>query len=85
MVQLVEKELSLVSERRMPDIMPDRDRLDEIEIQPQRSADRARDSRNKLHVCGTTGNIVVSIKREHLSFVAAAVKKRTVNDFIHVD
>lgn len=71
-------------ERRMSHIMRERDRLDQIEIQTQRSSDRSRNFGNKLNVERASCEIIVSIKRKNLRFIRITVIKRAVQNHVHI-
>ena len=48
-----------MSERGMPDIMPQRNGFDEILVQPQKTPDGPCDFRNQLNMQHPVGNMIV--------------------------
>ena len=83
-IQFIQNRLARVPERRLADVVTERDRLDQIEVQVQRLADGAGDAGNELHMQRAAADVVVFIKRKHLRFVRVAVIKRTVDDLVAV-
>ena len=61
-IHLVEVPLPRVPEGGVPDVVPEGDRLDEVEVQPEDGADRARDAGDELYVQSTAGDVVVFIE-----------------------
>ena len=62
MVKLGEEAFSRVSERRMSEIVTKGNRLDQVKVQVQHTADIAGDPRNKLYMQNAPRNIVVLIE-----------------------
>ena len=58
------------------DVVAERDRLNQIEVQIQRLADRAGNAGNELHMQRTAADVVVFVERKHLRLVGAAVVKQ---------
>ena len=73
LIQLAEIPLSRVAEGRMPQVVPQGDGLDQLQIQPQDGADIPGDPGDQLYVQRPAGDVVVVIKREHLGLVRIAV------------
>ena len=73
-----------VPERRMTQVVPKRDRLDELDVQSQKLADGARDAADELHVQAAAADIVVFNEREHLRLVGVAVVSGNVDDLLDV-
>jgi hypothetical protein len=77
---LVEGLLADVPERRVPEIVAEADRLDQVLVERQRARHRARD-RGDLQGVGQAGSIVVAEWRyEHLRLVRQAAKRLAVHD-----
>ena len=80
----VERLLADVSERRVPEIVPEPDRLGQILVEPQRPGDRPRDLRDLQRV-GQPGAVVVSARgHEHLRLVLEAPERLAVDDPVAV-
>lgn len=84
MVQLVQVRLARVGERRMADIVPQGDGLNQIQVEMQRGAQGARDSGYQLYMQAAPGNVVVFDQRKHLRLVNIPVIVGTVQNFVHV-
>ena len=80
----VEHLLADVPERRVPEVVAEPDRLDEILVQPQRPRDRARD-RGHLERVGEPRAVVVAARRhEHLRLVRQPAERLAVHDPVAV-
>ena len=84
MVARREEPLAGVPERRVPHVMAERDRLDELAVQPERAPDVARDAAYELHVEPAPANVVVLHEREHLGLAGVAVVGGHVHDLLDV-
>ena len=81
---LVQRSLAGMPERRMPQVMPQRDRFRQILVQPQRPRDRPRDLRH-LQRMRQPRPIVVALRRnEYLCLVGQSPERLGVNDAIPV-
>ena len=82
--QLVECLLPGVAERRMADVVPDRDRLGEVLVQTQRPRDPARDPGRLERVREPGAEMVALGIDEHLSLVSQASEGLRVDDPVAV-
>ena len=81
---VVERLLADVSERRVPEIVTEPDRLDEVLVERQRASDRARDLRH-LERVGEPRAVVVAARRdEHLRLVLQPAERLAVDDPVAV-
>src|SRR5439155_680701 len=67
--QLVELLLACVAERRMPEVVAEADRLDEVFVQAERACDTARDARGLERVREPRTEVVALGIDEHLRLV----------------
>ena len=82
--QQVQRALACVTERRMPDVVYQRQRLHQIDIQIERPGNRARDLRD-LHGVRQPGAEVIGVApREDLRLVFQPPKRARVNDAVAV-
>ena len=81
---LVERLLARVPERRVAEVVAEPDRLDEILVQPQRTADAARDARRLERVRETRAEMVAFGVDEDLGLVAQAAECLRVDDAVAV-
>ena len=65
--------LASVAERRMPEVVAERDGLDELDVQPEEFSDSARDAAHELHVETPPAYVVVLDEGENLRLVGIAV------------
>ena len=80
----VEHLLAYMPERRMPEIVSQPDRLDQVLVQLQRPRDRARDSRDLERVREARAVVVPARSDEHLRLVRQAPKRLAVHDPVAV-
>ena len=81
---LRERTLARVAEGRMPQIMPERDRLGQVLVQPQGARHRARDLRD-LERMRQSGAVVVALGRdEHLRLVGKPPERLGMDDAVPV-
>src|ERR1700754_3558117 len=78
----VERVLSRVPERRVPQVVRERDRLDEIFVEPQVARDRSRDLRDLERVRQPRAEEIAFVIDEDLRLVLEAPERRRVNDAI---
>ena len=71
-IELVKKAFARVSERRVPDVVPERDRLNELAIESQCTPDGAGSAGNELNVQTAPRDIVIFIERKDLRLVRTA-------------
>jgi hypothetical protein len=69
---------------RMTQIVPQGNGLNEIQVEAKHATNIARDAGYELHMEGTASDIVVPVKRKHLSFVRISIIIRRVDDFFHI-
>ena len=81
---LVQKHFARMRKRRMPDVMPQGNRLNQVEIEVQGAADGARNAGYQLHMQAAARYVVIADERKHLRFVRIAVEIRAVHNFIHI-
>ena len=72
MVELGQVVLALVTKRRVPEVVPDGDGLDEVEVEAESGSDGAPDPAHHLQVERAAGNVVVADEAEDLRLVGAA-------------
>src|SRR5882757_11180078 len=82
--QLVERLLAGVAERRVPEVVAEPDRLDEVFVQPQRAPDAARDAGRLEGVRESGAEMVALGIDEHLRLVAEPAKRLRVHDPVAV-
>ena len=81
---LVEHLLADVAERRVPEVVPEPDRLGQVLVQPQRPRDGARDPAG-LERVREPGAVVVALGRdEHLRLVLEPPERLRVHDPVAV-
>ena len=68
----------------MPDIMPQGNRLNQVEIEVQGAADGARNAGYQLHMQAAARHVIVADERKHLRLVGIAVEIWTVHNFIYI-
>ena len=73
-----------MAERRVPQVVAERDGLDELAVQSQQPPDVARDAPHQLHVQPATADIVILHQAEHLRFACIAVISGDVHDLVDV-
>jgi len=76
--------LAGMSEGRVAHVMPERDGLDELAVEPEQAADAPRDAAHELHVEPAARDVVVLDEREHLRLVRVAVVGGDVEDLLDV-
>ena len=80
----VEHVLADVAERRVPEVVPEPDRLGEVLVEPQRARDGARDLRGLQRV-GEPRAVVVALRRdEDLRLVLEPAERLAVHDPVAV-
>ena len=82
--QRVERLLARVAERRVPEIVAEPDRLDEVLVQPQRSSDAARDPGGLERVRQTRAVVVAGGIDEDLRLVHQPPERLRVHDPVAV-
>ncbi len=82
--QLVERLLARVAERRMAEVVTDRDRLGQILVQPQRPRDAARDAGRLERVREARAEVVALGIDEDLRLVAQPAERLRVDDPVAV-
>ena len=80
----VERVLADVAERRMAEIVPEPDRLDEVLVEPQRASDGARDLGDLERVRQPRPVVIAGRRHEHLGLVLEAPERLGVNDPVAV-
>ena len=83
-IHLAKISLARMTERRVADIVTERNSLDKIKVKTENIANRTRNSRNELNVQRPSRYIVVLIERENLRFIRLSVVIRAVKDLINV-
>ena len=83
-VDVVQEALARMSERRVAEVVPERDGLYEVEVEPEGAADVARDAADELLVEAAAGEVVVLAEREHLRLAVEAVVRGGVHDLLRV-
>ena len=82
--RVVERVLARVAERRVPHVVPEADRLDEILVQPQRPGDDARDRRRLERVGHARAVVVAGRVDEDLRLPLQAAERLRVDDPVAV-
>ncbi len=80
----VEHLLADVPERRVPEVVAEADRLDEVLVEAQRAGDRARDRRHLERVRQPCPVVVAARRDEHLCLVRQAPERLAVDDAVAV-
>ena len=82
--QLIDDPLAGVAERRVPEIVAERDRFGELLVQPQHLGDRAGDLRHLERVRQPRAVVVAGRREEHLRLVLEPAERLAVDDAIAV-
>ena len=82
--QIVEDALAGMTERRVPEIVPERDRLGQLLVQLQHLRDRSRYLRDLERVGQPRAVVVAGGREEHLRLVLEPAKRLGVHDAIAV-
>ena len=77
---MVERLLADVAERRVPEVVAERDRLDEVLVERECTRDRARDLRDLEGVRQARSVVVASRRDEHLRLVIEPPERLAVDD-----
>ena len=80
----VERLLTRVPERRVPEVVPEGDRLGQVLVQPERAGDDARDPRRLERVCEPRAEVIPARGHEHLRLVLEPAERLRVDDAIAV-
>ena len=81
---LVERVLAGVAERRVAEVVAERDRLGQVLVEPQRARDRARDLRDLERVRQARAVVVALGREEDLRLVREAPERLAVDDAVAV-
>jgi hypothetical protein len=81
---LIERVLAGMSKRRMANVVKQGQRLDQVLVQPQRSADRASDRRHLMRVGQPRAVIVAHLAGEDLHLAAQAAERAAMHDPVAV-
>ena len=81
---LVERLLARMTERRMAEIVADRDRFGQILVQPQPARDTARDARSLERVREARAEVIALGIHEDLSLEAQSPERLRVDDAVSV-
>ena len=73
-----------MAERRVAEVVPERDRLGEVLVEAQRSRDRARDLRDLEGVREARAVVVAFRRKKHLRLVREAPERLAVDDPVAV-
>ena len=79
-----ERLLPEVPERRVAEIVPERDGLGQVLVQPQRAGDRARDVADVERVRESHAVVIAFRREEHLGLVLEAAERLGVHDPVAV-
>ena len=71
-------------ERRVPQIVAESDRLDEVAVETERVTDIACDTSHELHVESAAREVVVAAEAEDLGLAVVAVVRGQVQDLLGV-
>ena len=66
---LREDAFAFMTKRRMTDVMAERDRLDQILVEPEKAADGSSNTRDNLHMQDPVRDMIVVNQRENLGFI----------------
>ena len=83
-INLAQITLTRMAERRMPYIVPQRNRFDKISVQPQQATDPLRNTIHQLNMKAAAANVVVFNKRENLRLIGITVIRWHIDDFLYV-
>ena len=76
--------LAGVAERRVPEIVAERDRFGQLLVQPQHLGDRARDLRDLERVRQARAVVIAGRREEHLRLVLQAAERLGVDDAVAI-
>ena len=82
--QIVEDALAGVAERRVAEIVAERDRFGQLLVQPQHLGDAARDLRHLERVRQPRPVVIAGRRKEHLRLVLQAAERLAVDDAIAI-
>ena len=82
--QLVDDVLPRMAERRVPEVVPERDRFGQLLVQAQDLGDRPRDLRHLERVRETRAVVIAGGREEDLGLVLQAPKRLAVDDAIAI-
>ena len=82
--ELVEDALAGVAERRVPEVVAERDRLGQLLVQPQHLGDAARDLRDLERVRQPRAVVIAGRREEHLRLVLQPAERLAVDDAIAI-
>ena len=82
--QRVDDALAGVAERRVPEIVAERDRLGQLLVQPQHLGDRARDLRHLERVREPRAVVIAGRREEHLRLVLQPAERLAVDDAVAI-
>ena len=83
-MSVVEDALAGVSERRVPEVVSERDRFGQLFVEPQHLGDAARDLRDLQRVGQPRAVVIAGRREEHLGLVLEPAERLAVNDAIAV-
>jgi len=81
---LAQVALARVAERRVAQVVPERNGLDELCVKAEQVAYAARNAAHELHVQPAAADVVVLDEREHLRLVRIAVVRGNVDDLLDI-
>ena len=84
MVATGQEPLACMPERRVPQIVSERDGFDEVAVQPEQPSDSPRDAAYQLHVQAAAADVVVLDEGEHLRLACIPVIGGHVHDLLDV-
>ena len=73
-----------MAERRVPEVVAERDRLGQLLVQPQHLRDRARDLRDLERVRQARAVVIAGRREEHLRLVLQPAERLAVDDAIAI-
>ena len=84
MERLAQEAFAGVPERRVADVVAERDRLDEVAVETEQLSDRPRHAADELDVQPAAADVVVLDEAEHLRLAGVAVVGGDVEDLLDV-
>ena len=83
-VDIVEESLARMAKRRVPQVMAQANRLDQIAVEPQGVTDIARNTRDKLHVQTSARQIIIATEAKDLRFACITRVRRKMKNLFGI-
>ena len=83
-IDIVEEALAGMTEGRMPQVMAQTNRLDQVAVEPKGATDIARNARDELHMQTTTRQVIIATEAKDLRFTCIAGVCRQMKDLFGI-